>query len=536
MAHITRRDFGKLLAAAPLSLGPLAAGVGGSVEPSAVHPAFPRRLRSNAREVTLLYTNDFHSAFEPIPAYWLDGSPHLGGAAPMAALVRRERDAAGTAFLLDSGDMFTGTLSRLTNGEALLEMMMLMGYDAMGVGNHEFDYGWPVFEEGIHRVPFPVLCCNIRYRASGVRFTRPYTILERNGARLGVIGVMGIHAGTRTIMPAKVEGLEFTDPAEETRACVRRLKDEVDVIVVLAHQGLPGPMQTDAENDPSVQRTMDEDMTFCGDVPGIHVYIGAHSHKGLVDPLVHPDTGTLLTQTFGYGTRVGRIRLSVDDRRVVGHDIQLLHVWSDDLEPDPAVAARVAQYRARVADEIGPPLGRASARFTRKYHHESSLGSFCADVLRERAGSEIAFTNAGGLRADLPEGPLDHGHVLDAFPFLNDSVTLAMPGGAVRQVLEQGFSLEAGMVQVSGITAWYDMTRPVGSRLVRAEVGGAPLDPERRYRVTTNTFMEQGGDGYDAFRGHPVVQRDAVLSQIVADTLRATEVITPPGPGRLVRL
>ena len=158
-------------------------------------------------------------------------------------LVERERASAQTTFLLDSGDMFTGTLSRLTNGEALLEMMLLMRYDAMGVGNHEFDYGWQPFERGINRVPFPIVCCNIRYRSSGIPFSRPHTILERDGVRLGVIGVMGMRAATCTIMPSKVAELEFTDPIAETRASVAALRGPVDVVVMLGHQGLPGPMQ-----------------------------------------------------------------------------------------------------------------------------------------------------------------------------------------------------------------------------------------------------------------------------------------------------
>ena len=524
MTKITRRAFGQLAA-----LAPLAAARALSAAPQDVG-----RLGGGAHEITILYTNDFHSALEPIPAYWLPGSPRLGGAAHLAALVERERAAARTSFLLDSGDMFTGTVSRLTDGEALLEMMMLMRYDAMGAGNHEFDYGWQVFERGITRVPFPILCCNIRRRDNGARFTRPYTILERNGARLGVIGVMGLKAATRTIMPSKVAELEFTDPAAESAACVRALRGTVDVVVVLAHQGLPGPMQTDAENDPDVQRPLDEDLAFCAAVPGIDVYIAAHSHRGLEDPIVHPDTRTLVTQTYGYGTRLGRITLAVKDRRIVGHDVRLLKVWSDELAPEPGVEARVAHYRAVVAGQIGEPFGRASQRIVRKYRKESPMGSFCADAMRSRAASDVAITNAGGLRADLPEGPIDRARVLDVLPFLNDSVTLELEGGALKAVLEQGFSLEAGMAQVSGLRARYDLSRPVGARLLSLEVAGRPVDDHQRYRVTTNSFLAEGGDGYDAFRQGRVVARDAVLSDVVGEYIRGLGVVSPPEPGRLV--
>jgi 5'-nucleotidase / UDP-sugar diphosphatase len=528
MPLITRREFGKLAA-----LSPIAATAGGLTG----RGQDVGRLGGGAHgQITILYTNDFHSAFEPIPAYWLQGSPRLGGAAHLATLVAQERKAAATSFLLDSGDMFTGTLSRLTDGEALLEMMALMRYDAMGVGNHEFDYGSGVLEKGIMRVPFPVLCCNIRHKGQGVRYTRPYTILERNGARLGVIGVMGILAATRTIMPSKVSALEFTDPVAETTACVKELRDTVDVIVVLAHQGLPGPMQTDAENDPEVQRPLQEDLAFCAAVPGIDVYIAAHSHHGLEQPIVHPDTRTLITQTYGYGTRLGRIRLSVKDRKVVRHEIDLLKVWSDRLEPDAIVASRVAHYRRTVADQIGAPFGRASQRITRKYHQESALGSLVADAMRKRAGADVAVTNAGGLRADLPEGPIDRGHVLDALPFLNDVVTIELDGGALKAVLEQGFSLEAGMVQVSGLKARYDVQRPPRERLVSLEIDGRPVDDQRRYRVATNSFLAEGGDGYSAFRQGTLVGKDVVLSDMFADYIKRENTVGPPQPGRLTNV
>jgi undecaprenyl pyrophosphate synthase len=144
--------------------------------------------RAANREVTILYTNDFHSAFDPIPAYWLPGEPKLGGAAQLAALINQYRQRAETSFLFDSGDMFTGQLSFLTRGEALMEMMISMHYDAMAIGNHEFDYGSANFTKQMSLVPFPVLGANIYYKGTNHRYARPSTIIERNGVRLGVIG------------------------------------------------------------------------------------------------------------------------------------------------------------------------------------------------------------------------------------------------------------------------------------------------------------------------------------------------------------
>lgn len=524
MHRITRRQFARLAALAPFALGAMA---------NRARADFGR-LGGGKHELTILYTNDFHSAFEPIPAYWLPGSPRLGGAAHLAALVERERAAVGTCFLLDSGDMFTGTVSHLTHGEALMEMMTLMRYDAMGAGNHEFDYGWQVFDHAVQRVPFPVLCCNVRYRDSGIRFTRPYTILERDGVRLGLIGVMGANAARYTIMPSKVAELEFTDPVTETKACVEELRNTVDVIIVLGHQGLPGAMQTDAENDPEVQRPLDEDLRFCAEVPGINLYIGAHSHHGLDQPIVHPDTGTLITQTYGYGTRLGRIRLKVNDRKVVAHDIELLKVWSDELSPHPAIAARVAHYRQIIAPQIGAPLGRTTTRIIRKYNRESPLGNLITDIMRARTNADVAVTNAGGLRADLPEGVIDRGNILDAFPFLNDTVTIELAGADLRGVIEHGLSLKGGLSQVSGLHATYDLKRPIGSRLVSLDVGGQPMDDARLYRVATNSFLGEGGDGYLSFKQGREIARGKLLSELLCDHVSAVKTIEPPAMGRLV--
>ena len=527
MRRITRRSFVGGAALAPFALSPAARALGDL-----------SRLGGGEHKLRLVYTNDFHSAFDPIPGYWLPGSPKLGGAAHFATLVERERAAAATSFLLDSGDMFTGTLSLLTKGEALLELMIAMGYDAMGVGNHEFDYGWQNFEEQQSRVGFPILCANVRYRqgegARPIRFCKPHAILERNGVRIGVVSVMGARAAKYTIMPSKIDGLEFVDPVTEAAAQVALLRPAVDVVVVLGHQGLPGPMQTDAENDPSVQRPLDEDLDFCGAIPGIDVYVAAHSHHGIETPIVHPKTGTILVQSYGYGTRVGVLDLEVRDGRVVRHNGELKKVWSDELAPHQGVAGRLAYYRHQLKDEIGPDIARATARFIRKYNFESSLGSFVTDVMRARAQSDVAITNAGGLRADLPEGALHRGHVLDALPFINTLVTLEMSGGDLRRAIAHGLSLSAGCCQVSGVVARYDPRRPPEERLLELTVGGAAVVAERTYRVSTNSFLAEGGDRYESFQRGRRVSDDALLSDCVLDHLRRVGMITPPLPGRLV--
>jgi len=487
-----------------------------------------------AREVTILYTTDFHSALDPIPAYWLPNAPRLGGAAQLAGFVERVRARDETVFLFDAGDMFTGTLSFLTKGEALMEMMAAMRYDAMVIGNHEFDYGSDNFEPLMWRAPFPVLGANIFYKQGHHRYSRPHVILERNGVRVGVIGVIGQDARS-VALPSGITKLDFSDPVEAVAASVAELRPRVDLIVVLAHQGKTGPMQSDAEARPEVQRDFDADIALAGAVPGIDVLVGGHAHRGIETPYVHPQTGTLIVQTYGYGTRLGYLKLSLSGGKVVGHEGRLIPVWSDQIEPDAKVVARLEPYRRLKAAAVGEVVGTASVRLVRDYRAESSLGCFVADVMRERSGAEIALTNAGGLRADLPEGPVTRGDVVDALPFVNSLVTLEMTGSQIRAVVERGLSLERGLIQVSGLRAVYDLGRPVGQRVVELSVGGAPLDPGRAYRVATNSFLAQGGDLYSTFLdAKTIADTSELLSDVVMDHFRAKKQVGAPRMGRLV--
>ncbi len=430
------------------------------------HPSTGPEEATEVREITLLYTNDFESAYDPIPAFWRDDVDQVGGIAQLATLIEHERQRASTSFLLDAGDIFTGTLAKLTRGELPFELMITMGYDAMCIGNHEFEYGWWVLREAMNRAPFPVLAANLFYEGTDIPFAQPYTILERDGFRLGVVGIFGTDAAT-ALYPPHLAGLEVRDPVATARRIVARLGPDVDLVVLLTHQGKTAPMQTDDEADATVQRDIAADIHLAGAVEGVDVLIGGHADAGQETPFVHPETGTLICQTYGQGTRLGFLKLCSESAtgRLVSHDGRLLLVDSAALEPHPIVAAKLAGYRARFP-EVDEVVGRTTGRITRRYNEESDLGNLFADVLRDHGESDIAIVHSGGLRADLPAGPVTRENLLDAFPFTDLVYVLEMTGDQLRDVLEQSFSLERGVLQVSGLTVWYDLSKPVGERVV----------------------------------------------------------------------
>ena len=143
--------------------------------------------------------------------------------------------------------------------------------------------------------------------------------------------------------------------------------------------------------------------------------------------------------------------------------------------------------------------------------------------------------NAGGLRADIPEGAVTNGHVLDALPFLNTVVEVELTGTQLREVLEQGLTLERGLIQTSGLRGTYDLSRPAGRRLVSIEVGGRPLADARVYRVATNSFVAEGGDLYATFLKTRARDSGRSVAEVVMEAFRKAGDVGPPPGGRLRR-
>ncbi len=493
--------------------------------------------QEHLRQVTLLYTNDFESAYDPIPAFWRDDLGHVGGIAQLATLIEQYRSERELTFLLDAGDIFTGTLAKLTRGELPFELMISMDYDAMCIGNHEFEYGWWVLRDAMQRAPFPVLAANLFYRGTDIPFTQQYTVLERDGVRLGVIGIFGQDAAT-ALFPPHLKGLEVREPVAAARSAVARLRSDVDLIVLLTHQGKTAPMQTDDEADPAVQRDIEADIRLAGAVDGIDVLIGGHADAGQETPVIHPETGTLICQTYGQGTRLGVLDLTVDTKAdtVVSHNGYLAVVASDELEPHGVIAAKLAAYRARFP-EVDEAIGHTAQRLTRRYNEESKLGNLFADILRAHGGTDVAFVHSGGLRADLPKGEITREDLLDAFPFTDVVTTLRMTGSQILEVLEQSFTLARGVLQVSGMTVTYDLERPIGQRVVSVSINGTPLRRDTSYTVTTFDFLASGADLYRGFLDAEVLEAEGPeFAMLLEQHFARVEPVPAPEGGRLVRI
>ena len=491
------------------------------------------------KTVTLLFTNDFESAYDPTPAFWREDMQRIGGIAQLATLIENIRAQHSNVFLFDAGDIFTGTLAKLTRGELSFELMLSMGYDAMVIGNHEFEYGWEELARQKHRVPFPVLGANLFYRGTTHAFAQPYTVLERRGVRIGVIGILGQDAAT-ALVPSHIAGLDVLEPAAVVRRYVELLRPNVDLVVVLTHQGYTAPMQTDDEADPTVQRGNAENIALAGAVPGIDVILAGHTDAGTRTPLVHPETGTLIMQTFGQGQHLGFLQLHLPDSqpgtgaakpRLL--DGRLIAVDSDALAPQAVVAGKLERYR-RAYPEIYASVGRTAGPIVRRYYLESDLGNLFADILRQHTAADVALMPSGALRKDLPAGVIRKVDLLDAFPFQDRVARVTLSGEVLLQIIEQGLSLERGLLQVSGLMVTYDPRAPIGERVVSAAVNGRAIERDHSYQVATLEILAQGGDAYVQFhRAADIEFEETAFASVLEQYFANTGTVSIPARGRL---
>lgn len=499
----------------------------------AVEPEAKMIDKRSVETVTLLFTNDFESTYDPILAFWRDDMEHIGGIAQIATLVDDLRESEANVFLFDSGDIFTGILAKLTRGEVSFELMNTMAYDAMAIGNHEFEYGWKELERQKHRVAFPVLGANLFYKGTDIPFAQPYSIIERNGIRIGVIGILGQDAAT-ALNPPNIAGLDVRDPKLIVPKYVKLLRPDVDLIVLLTHQGKTAPMQTDDEGE-DVKRDIDADIELAGVIEGIDVLFGGHADAGTEKPVVHSETGTLIMQTYGQGFHLGFLQLQVDvtNDKVLAYEGRLIPVDSDRLKPHPRVAQKLAHYRQR-HPEIYEVVGHSAEQLSRKYNAESDMGNLFADIHREEGKAQIGLYPSGGIRRDIDAGPVTVQELLDAWPFLDEVTTVRMSGADLLRVLEQGLSLERGIMQVSGITVNYDLKRVIGSRVLTVLVNGKALKNDARYTVSTGSFIVNGGDMYSQFKNSEVVKVGRDFSEALTDYFRARDEVSMPRKGRLI--
>ncbi|PDT51721.1 MULTISPECIES: bifunctional UDP-sugar hydrolase/5'-nucleotidase [Sinorhizobium] len=505
-------------------------------------------------ELNILHINDLHSRIESINKFDSTCSAEeegknecFGGVARLKTLIDQKRQelTGKNVLLLNAGDNFQGSLFFTTyKGAAEAEFLNLMKFDAMTVGNHEFDEAEDGLASFLDKVKFPVVTANVlpSHKSKIGDRIKPSIVLDLGGQKIGIVGAVA--NDTPELSSPGPDILIGEDVATITSAVDELKKQGLNKIVALTHVGYP------------------RDLAAIAKIPDVDVVVGGHSHSLLSNtdekaegpyPTMVDNPGGYkvpVVQAGSYSKYLGDLVVTFDDSGVVKAAKGDPILVDFSIKPDEAVVARVKELakpieelRTKIVAKTEAPIDGSRENCRAK---ECEMGSLVADALLDRVkgqGVTIAITNGGGLRASIDAGDVTMGEVITVLPFQNTVATFQLKGADIRAALENGVSqVEEGggrFPQVAGLKFSFDRSKPAGSRLVSIQVKEGDafklLDPEKTYSLVSNNFMRGGGDGYAVFKskGENAYDYGPGLETVLADYLAAHQPFKPYTDGRI---
>ncbi|WP_233712382.1 bifunctional metallophosphatase/5'-nucleotidase [Kribbella turkmenica] len=541
-------------------------------------------------QIQLLAINDFHGNLAPNSPTSstgnVNGTP-AGGAEFLATHLKQMRAAAAAkgeqSVTVAAGDLIGASplLSAAFHDEPTVEALSGMGLEIASVGNHEFDEGWhellrmqtggclpdgdgqnnqnscPDPEKPFMGAKFKYLSANVFFENTQKTLFAPYKIKTfKDGRKVAFIG-MTLEDTPNIVTKAGVEGLTFTDEIETANKLVPILKKKgAESIVVLLHEG-GFPADPRAYNScPGISGPIVD--INAGLDPEIDAIISGHTHQGynctLQDKAGAP---RLVTSASSFGKLVTEVRLSIDNKTGDvdrAHTVANNQIITQDVPKDPRTSALISKYQTLVAPIANKVIGHIttpSISRTQDESLESPLGNLIADaqladasVVTDGKTPVAAFMNPGGIRADLASnaGAVTFGQAFTVQPFNNFLVSMDMTGAQIKTLLEQQFSGVNGpeaprfkVLQVAGITYTWNPAASAGSKVVPGsiEIAGQPLVDTTTYRIVTNNFLSDGGDGFPAFTTATNKFFGGLDIDAFADYLTANDPYTPVPTDRI---
>jgi len=524
-------------------------------------------------DLRILAINDFHGYLRPSPGGITITDPEdktkkitvsAGGAEHMATLVGQLREGHKNTIFVAAGDLIGASpfLSAMFHDEPTVEALSMMGLNISAVGNHEFDEGKDELlrmqNGGCHPVdncqgPHPFTGAKFRYlaastieKSSGKPVLPPYEIREFDGIPVAFIGLT-LKGTPGLVSPVGIASLEFRDEADTVNALIPELKARgVEAIVVLIHEG--GIPTGDYDECPGISGPI-VDIVKKFD-KAVDVVVTGHTHRAYVCQI----DGRLVTSGDKYGTLVTAIDLKLDPvtRDVIGAKANNSIVRTATLAKDPGQTALIESYDRLAAPIANRPAGTITATLSRMPNKsgESPLGDIVADAqlaatsAEAKGGAVIAFTNPGGVRADVTrreDGAVTYADLFASQPFRNQLVTITLSGKQIKDVLEQQWldPKRPRILQVSnGFSYAWDGSKGDGERVIaeRLSLNGHPIDPAARYRVTVNNFLSVGGDGFTVLTQGTAAQIGVYDVDALHAYFGANSPISPTAADRIVRV
>ena len=459
-------------------------------------------------DVKIVHTNDIHARVEEDDYNQVIGMDRLSG------IAQAFTEGADGSLMLDSGDTFHGqSIATLVKGESVAKLMKACGYDAMTTGNHDWSYGKDRLKElgGIANVK--ILSGNIK-NADGTSFFDTDALVKeitKNGKtlKIGVFGVSDPEMKNKTT-PSNVEGLDFQDAVTYAKKEAAALKAEgCDVVIALSH-------------------TLDP-KNVAAQVDGVDLWLCGHEHIELSESVTTPDgSKTYVSESGHYLNSVGLIDLNciMDEDGSVHVDYEKTSVdyeAAQNYPKDASVTAVLDTIKAENETELNRVIGTSPVELDGVWEHirigQTNLGNVITDAYLLATGADIAFENAGGIRASIAAGTVTYGDVINVSPYGNYVVTKKLTGAQIKEMLETSLVIQKNCIaandsgewdawpndsgsylQVGGITVRFDPAQPAGARVLSVKKDGQDLDDTKEYTVAVNNYLA-GSDSYPQLAG-----------------------------------
>lgn len=432
-----------------------------------------------SKNLVIFYTSNLRGQIKPFAGNLDDRFyEQLGGLAYIKGFIKETSEPFNfnpdNILLLDTGDALFGTAeATLTLGDVPLNLMNKAGYDAMAIGNLEFEFGFDILKKFAQSKLVPMLACNYRDVTSTVGNTfLPGIIVEKGGVKVGIIG-LGQGEISRNTRQDNIINLEISDmktSVQET-ACSLREKG-AEVIVLLSHH-------------PSLGNTEKLSEVF----PDVDIIIG-----DLIGPssVVFGEKPLVCQTAPGRGAGVGIVKVvhQAGKWQIEQGLHRIFQIDASKIKPDEALVQEISKFESKVDALLDEVVTTSKGEFTHSFIEESTIGHLIADSMKEASGADVALTNSGGIKSVFYEGPVTLRNLYEVMPFENNLITVELKGYQLENLIEQSLSGgNTGFLQSSGIQCTYSTMNPAGCRIVQIDINGKPLEADVVYTVAINDFM-----------------------------------------------
>ncbi len=502
--------------------------------------------------ITILGTTDLHGNINPLD-YYTNKSDNRG-IAKVATLIKRVRKEQPNVLLVDSGDTIQGSPLESFHGrknnqppDPMMLVMSSLNYDAMAVGNHEYNFGLKVLEKARSEANFPWLSANTYDKATQKPHYKPYVVKEVAGVKIGILGLTtpGVPVWDN---PPNYAGLEFHPPTDEARKWVPILREQekVDVVVIAMHMGLGEDLRT-GEVSPGQVPHENEAISIAKEVPGVDVIFMGHTHREVPSLYLN---GVLLTQANHWGRHLARADLYLQKSgtgwRVYAKSART--IASDDrVEPDPEIVKLAEPYDretqgwlSRVIGDSAEELTATEARF-----RDTAILDLIQKVQLEAGKADVSMVASFNSEARIAKGPVSVRDIAGLYVYENTLVVLEVTGKQLKDALEHSAKYfrpyEAGKSPrdlidskipaynfdiAEGVTYDLDISKPIGQRIQNLRFRGQPLAPSKKLRLATNNYRVNGGGGYTMYKDATVVYRSSEeIRELIIDWLEKNKTV-----------